>query len=413
MQLLYLVQEPPLPANSGLRQRTWMLLQCLHQLGHRVTLVSLAPTDAASRRQLANFCEWIEPPLPSRPHSATWPRLFSFATPWPASVCRFRFRHIRRLLQSLLQTRHFDALIADTIFAAANLPRSRQPVMINHHNVEYRIPARYAACEPRLWRRAYAQLETVKLRRWERLLLRQARLHLACSEIDAVELTRLGGADCRLFVVPNAVDAEYWLPANGRPDPNCVAFSGTLDWHPNRDALHFFISRILPVLRRLVPRVKFLAIGQPPPREFLRRFAHLPEVEFSGSVPDVRPWLARAAVFAAPLRMGSGTRLKLVQAACLAMPIVSTRLGAEGLEFEAQKEILLADSAEDFARALAQLMTDAELRQRLGAAARRKALALYSLPVCRHALAHALQPLELPPPAAASCASGEFLKVRA
>ncbi len=394
MNLLYLTLDSPLPADNGMRQRTWMLLECLQRLGCRTTLVALAEIGAGCRERLqAAVGEVHSAPGRASSLAVAASRLAALPAAWPASAWRYRSRTARRLIARLLANRAFDAVLADTVFAPVNLPRRHPPLIVNHPDVEHRILARYAACAPRPWLRAYARCEAAKLRRWEAAVARRARLSLACSEEDARVLRQLAIPASLVAVVPNGVDESYWQPPRRAPEPDCIAFTGALDWFPNRDAVQFFAARILPRLRALVPAAKFLVVGRRPPREFVRRICQTPGVEFSGSVDDVRPWLARAAVFAAPLRIGSGTRLKLLQAGCLGMAMVSTRLGAEGLAFEPEREILLADDPDAFAQAIARLLADAGLRQRLGSAARRHAIERYGYAACRTQLENALRAL--------------------
>jgi glycosyltransferase involved in cell wall biosynthesis len=167
-----------------------------------------------------------------------------------------------------------------------------------------------------------------------------------------------------------------------------------MDWHPNRDAVEFFALQILPRLRRLRPEVRVVVAGRSGPEEFQRRFAGIPELRFTGTVPDMRVEIARAAVCVAPLRIGSGTRLKILEAAAMAKPMVSTTIGAEGLNFEDGREIVLADAPQPFAEAVARLLEDRAYGAALGAAARRKVETAYSFESLRSALRAALAPLE-------------------
>jgi glycosyltransferase involved in cell wall biosynthesis len=159
-----------------------------------------------------------------------------------------------------------------------------------------------------------------------------------------------------------------------------------MDWYPNRDAVEFFVSAILPRLRAAVPEARFVVGGRNPSDEFRRRFAATPGIEFTGTVPDMRAEIAKAAVCVVPLRIGSGTRLKILEAAAMAKPVVSTRVGAEGLDFVDGKEIVLADEPKAFAGAVADLLRDASRRRELGQAARRRVEKCYSFPVLRTAV---------------------------
>jgi polysaccharide biosynthesis protein PslH len=184
---------------------------------------------------------------------------------------------------------------------------------------------------------------------------------------------------------PNCVDTESYLPAED-DDGATVLFIGAMDWLPNRDALDFVRLRILPQLLALAPAATLVVAGRNPSSDLRRRLAGIPSLRFAGAVEDTRPLLARAAAFAAPLRIGSGTRIKILEAAAMAKPIVSTTLGAEGLELSDGNEILLADEPRHFARAVADLLLDPGRRRALGRAARRRVAENYSLLALRHAL---------------------------
>jgi len=171
-----------------------------------------------------------------------------------------------------------------------------------------------------------------------------------------------------------------------------VLYMGGMDWFPNRDAVEFFVTQILPELRVLAPEARFVVAGRNPPAEFVRRFA-ASGITFTGTVPDMRPEIARAAVCVVPLRIGSGTRLKILEAGAMGKPIVSTSIGAEGLDLIKGTEIILEDQPRAFAKAVADLLRDASRRRALGEEARRWVESRYSFPVLRSAVREALAKL--------------------
>jgi hypothetical protein len=181
-----------------------------------------------------------------------------------------------------------------------------------------------------------------------------------------------------MFVVPNVVDVkEYTLEAG--EDNGKVLFQGGMDWYPNRDAVEFFVTQIFSRIRRQVPDVRFVVAGRNPPHDFRQRLSRVPGVHFTGTVPDMRSEIASASVCVVPLRMGSGTRLKILEAAAMAKPIVSTHLGAQGLEFSDGQEIELADDPAVFANVVLKLLAAPSDRHRLGQAARNRVEQDYSL----------------------------------
>jgi glycosyltransferase involved in cell wall biosynthesis len=195
-----------------------------------------------------------------------------------------------------------------------------------------------------------------------------------------------------MFVVPNVVDVDEYK-ADSAEDPRKILFQGGMDWYPNRDAVEFFATQIFFRIRSQVPDVRFVVAGRNPPEEFRQRLTRVPGVHFTGTVPDMRSEISSAAVCVVPLRMGSGTRLKILESAAMAKPIVSTRLGAEGLEFRDGQEIALADEPAAFADAVVKLLRAAPDRLRLGRAARKRSELDYSFPALRESLRQALNTL--------------------
>lgn len=190
--------------------------------------------------------------------------------------------------------------------------------------------------------------------------------------------------------VPNIVDLNGIDSADASEEPSTILFQGGMDWLANRDAVEFFASSIFPRVRALVPKARLVIVGRNPSSDFVASFAHVSVMRFTGTVPDMRALIGRAAVSVARLRIGSGTRLKIIEAAALGKPVVSTRIGAEGLDFVDGEEILVVDDPVGFAEAVAGLLADRPRRRRIGSAARRRGEQHYSLPALRRALATAL-----------------------
>jgi glycosyltransferase involved in cell wall biosynthesis len=151
-----------------------------------------------------------------------------------------------------------------------------------------------------------------------------------------------------------------------------------MDWYPNRDAVDYFAERILPLVRAECPNVKFVVAGRNPPVQLVGKYRNDHNIEFTGTVPDMRPYLSAATVVVVPLRFGSGTRIKILEAGAAGKPVVSTSIGAEGLNLEHGKEILLADLPAEFARSVIQLLRDSARRDSIGTAARAAIVKHYS-----------------------------------
>jgi glycosyltransferase involved in cell wall biosynthesis len=208
---------------------------------------------------------------------------------------------------------------------------------------------------------------------------------MVCSEHDRSAMAEM----CpwtTLEIVPNVIDVEKHVPADDG-DGHTILYTGAMDWYPNQDAVGHFVSRMWPEVRRLVPDATFRVAGRGASGEFQRRFRGVSGMQFEGTVPDMRAELSRAGVCVVPLRIASGTRLKILEAAALTKAIVSTRVGAEGLDFVDGKEILLADA---FAHAVAGLVADRGRRRSIGLAARQRVEAQYGFQHLREAVGRAL-----------------------
>jgi glycosyltransferase involved in cell wall biosynthesis len=394
MRLIYMSIDFPFPVNNGLRMRIWSVLEALSSEGHVITFLSFAPmeqfdTQVSSLRQICRRIEVVHHTVKSLSASGNYlERIGSLFQGTSYAAQRFVSPAMRSLVRRFITEDDAEAIVCDTIFSAANLPDIDLPIIINNHNVEYMIVKRYAESQGSPVVRAYAQIEAKRLRKWEKKICERASVCMACSESDRQILSTLA-PKTQVFLVPNVVDADRYA-VNNQTESRYVLFQGAMDWFPNRDGVEFFITKIFPLLRRMEPHAEFLAAGRNPPTEMLAQFSNVPGVTFTGTVPDIRPYIERAALCVVPLRIGGGTRLKILEAAAAGKAIVSTRLGAEGLDFVDGREILLADDATSFADCVASLLRDLSKRQSMGEAACRKVRELYSHQALRNSLRGAL-----------------------
>jgi glycosyltransferase involved in cell wall biosynthesis len=391
MRLLFVSLTPPFPPTNGHRMRNLLLLRALAGEGHRVSLVSFADRDetASAEERLAEICHDVTLVAPRGDGRARygqyWTRLCALKSPRPYGVWRFASRALADIVSARLARGDLDAVICDGIYLVQNIARpAHVPVILSEQAISHEALARYLKYESNPLKRAYGLIEYRKTRRWELNACSTASGVIACSKRER-DLLRWVCPGARVAVVPNCVDTESYLPAED-DDGATVLFIGAMDWLPNRDALDFVRLRILPQLLALAPAATLVVAGRNPSSDLRRRLAGIPGLCFAGAVEDTRPLLARAAAFVAPLRIGSGTRIKILEAAAMAKPIVSTTLGAEGLELSDGNEILLADEPRHFARAVADLLLDPGRRRALGRAARRRVAENYSLLALRHAL---------------------------
>jgi glycosyltransferase involved in cell wall biosynthesis len=237
------------------------------------------------------------------------------------------------------------------------------------HNVETIIWRRRVLVDKRpLWR-LVARREAWAMARAEREYTRLAHHVLTVSEDDRRAFAEYLPIE-KITAIPTGVDLEYFRPEQRSDPSDLLVFTGAMDWMPNEDAILYFCSNILPLIREKVPEVKLRVVGRRPGKKIVALQETDTRVEVTGTVDDIRPHVRNASVYIVPLRVGSGTRLKIFEAMAMGMAIVSTTIGAEGLPVVHGEHILLADTPEAFAKATVTVLTQSPLRERLSRAAR-------------------------------------------
>jgi len=395
MRILLVTLEAPFPLNSGYRLHFWYVVRALAEAGHETVLASFVgpDQDADSLSPLRKYAERLEL-VPFAVNTYETRNYLDLArgllSIQPYSALRYVSADFAATLRRLLQSERFDAIICDQVYALVNLPPDTSvPVIADTFQVPYFLLRRYARHFDHLLKRLYAWVEAEKTRRWEASMLGRLSALGVCSDLDG-QLFQSLYPGVKVVGIPNIVDVNEYQPDLASEQPNRLLYCGAMNWYPNQDAVQFFAGAILPELRRRAPEVRLVAAGRKPSEDFRKRFASLRELEFTGTVPDMHPEFAKAAVFVVPLRIAGGTRLKILEAAAMARPIVSTRIGAEGLDFVDGEEIVLADNPHEFAAAVARLLADPARRMALGQAARRRVERQYSLAALREALGRAL-----------------------
>lgn len=299
----------------------------------------------------------------------------SWFSPYPADLWKCQVPGLQARLRETLAS-GVDLCVADFLVAMPNVPRlSRPPTILFEHNVEYMIWKRLCEVEGRGWRRALLTLEWRKMRRYERRACKQARLTVAVSEADRLLLSR-EAPEADIRAMATGVDTSYFQPG-GNEKPGTMVFTGAMDWYPNEDAVIDFTERILPLVRGAVPEASLTVVGRNP-SERLKQIAARAGVRITGTVPDIRPHVANAAVCVVPLRVGGGTRLKIFEALAMGKAVVSTTIGAEGLPIKPGEHFLQADTPGEFADAVIGLLRDSGRRRAFGTVGRRLVEERYS-----------------------------------
>lgn len=366
LKVLVLDEEIPYPPNSGKRIRTWNLLKRL-AAKHSVHLLCYGRTDDASCaavRDAGVVLHLVEPP-PVANGLVLYAGLFAnIFSPFPFSVTKHYSRKFQAALDELVKSEKWDVVQCEWTPYARFIRNVRVPTLITSHNVESQIWQRRANHSKGTIKRIFFRLQQWKMARFERRALRRAQAVTAVTECDAFTMKAWGVENVR--VVPNGVDTEYYDSAPPPQNENEILSIASLDWFPNVDALEYFTDKILPLLRSQRPDAVLRVVGRRPPVSLKEKLSKLRNVEFVGEVDDVRPHLDRAAVIIVPLRIGGGSRLKILEALAAGKAVVSTSIGAEGLELQSEEHLRLADSPEEFAQKVTELLGSADQRRRLG-----------------------------------------------
>jgi glycosyltransferase involved in cell wall biosynthesis len=301
----------------------------------------------------------------------------SWLSRYPVDVWRWRVPALRREVDRLVATGTVDVCIADFLAAIPSVPLDGPiPLILFEHNVEHVIWKRLSQIELRPWRRALLEAEWRRMRRFEAAACRRAALTLAVSEEDKNLLLAVAPGAC-VVAVPTGVDTRYFSPNGCHENPVELSFTGSMDWFPNEDAILHAIDSILPLIRAEIPAVSLTVAGRNPSAR-LKEVAARAGVRITGTVDDIRPYISAAGVYVVPLRVGGGTRLKILEALAMGKAVVSTTVGAEGLPLVPGTHFVRADEPGDFARAVVSLLGDAEYRKRLGSAGRKLVEERYS-----------------------------------
>jgi len=388
MRILFISHFIPHPPTGGASLRNFNIVKELSKLND-VHLVTFTQRDRhpsrerieLSRQALKLFCREISIiELPTDLNRLRWYGLLAlnvFSTE-PYSAWKFRSKAMSHAIADQLARYDFDVVHVDTI-ALADYAQDLQglPTVLNHHNIESTLLRRRAETLRNPVERIYMGMQAAKLRAAERRAATTFGSNVCVSAVDRDELLGIEprGTAC---VVPNGTDTEFFRSHGEPAEAPTLVFAGSMGWYPNSDAMLLFASRIWPLIKRAIPGVTMHLIGSKPPQEVVRLAARDEHFKVLGFVDDVRPFIEKATVYVVPIRVGGGTRLKILDAMSMGKAIVSHPIGAEGIAVTDGEDILLASEPQAFADQVIRLLNDRALAQRLGRAARRTAEERYS-----------------------------------
>lgn len=353
--------ENPIPAHEPLKQ-----------FFRNVVCLPLKIPKLHGLQESVNYARNL---LSTRPYSAS-----KYCQPW-----------VKQELAAHLAREQYDLLLCDFLLTAGVIPWDwPRPKVLFTHNIEAVIWERHFRTSKNPVWKAVSYREYRSLERMERKYVSSADHVLAVSDNDRDFFLRYAPKG-KMTVIPTGVDIDYFTPSNEEPDPESIVFTGSMDWIANEDGIVFFIEKVLPLVRLQFPKAKLLVVGRRPSERMKKIGASAPGVEVTGTVDDIRPYLARGSVYVVPLLVGGGTRIKIFEAMAAGKAIVSTTIGAEGLPVRHGENILLADDAQSFANCVVELLKNRASRERMSSAARKLVVDGYSWHAVGRTLCAALE----------------------
>lgn len=373
MKILVLTTKSPYPLYEGRALRTYNLLKQVAQR-HEIALLTFVqtPEEVAGVEHMRQFCAHVDA-VPLYLGSGKWQifvdvvrELFSSA---PLLAVKYRSRTMRAKMRALLAKGDIDLVHLDMLHLGEYLDLARgRPVVLVEHNVESVLLRRRVENTSNPLKKLYLYYQYRKLRNYESRLCRSADHVIAVSDLDAKSLEDLAGRAGMTTSIPNGVDTAYFRYAGAEPAANTLVFVGGFTWFPNYDAIRYFAREILPLVAREIPDVTLTVVGKNPDDKGVRELKANPRIRLTGLVEDVRPIIAAAAAYVVPLRIGGGTRLKILDALSMHRPIISTSVGCEGLDVVSGEHLLIADVPERFAAEIIRVLRDPVFAGQLGRA---------------------------------------------
>jgi len=368
LRILWIKAGKILPAHSGGNIRSYHILR---HLASRHELIFFSYYGGVPDAEYETELAWQFPGVvclctgkrESSSASRALDYLARLANPVPYAVSRFESVRVQERLNAWFEEKRFDVAVCDFLDAAVNLPSQFSiPTVLFQHNVESEIWRRHALIERNPARKILYRVEFKKMLNYEQSAVRNFHHVIAVSEHDQHLMSPWTDAR-RITVVPTGVDLQRYrsIPFSETSEP-LVLFVGVMDWDPNVDAVEYFCHEIWPSIQAKVPAARFRIVGRNPVRRVQRLGSS--SVEVIGEVPSVVEHLRESAVVVVPLRVGSGTRLKIYEAMAAGKAVVSTSVGAEGLDVHHDQDILLADDPGAFAESVTMLLKNVELRRR-------------------------------------------------
>jgi glycosyltransferase involved in cell wall biosynthesis len=361
MNILILSPFLPFPEDNGSKIRVMNFIKALQ--GHNIYLVSFYEREnEIVGRELKEICSEVYTfKKPEISKLAVFLNHFSLR---PLLSYRFYTKDADEFIKSIVEKHKINVILTEALLMA-EYARNIKGIyrILDAHNIEFVRAFRRIEKTKNILKKVYYFLIYFRLKNYELRVIQEFEGCFVCSQIDKNVIKKYLPYK-EPIVIPNAVDVQYFKPQNKESISKKIVFLGTLWYEPNLDAVKFFIDEIFPLVKEKFKDIEFWVLGEGVPSDF-KRHSEKKDIVFTGYVDDVRTYLNESLIFVAPLRMGSGTRFKILTAMAMGLPVVSTTVGCEGLEVRDRENICIADNPVDFANAIIKLIEDNDFRENI------------------------------------------------
>ena len=369
MNILFLTPYLPYPLNNGGLIRVFHLLTNIARQ-HQVTLLCMEPDNSDQRDGIkliqSKGIEVLLVPV-ARNQKKENKRLYQLLSLFSGNTYQYYQYYSEQMQKALteqLKSGKHDLLLVEFSQMGYYNFTTDIPRFVDQHNVEYEIMQRTFETEKSPLRKILARSEWKKYREHEIENCEKFTACLTTSNRDA-KILHDRSSKLKCHVIPNGVDSEFFTPRNSIVDPNMILFTGTISYYPNTEGILWFYETIWPRIKELKPEAKFCIAGKSPPPEVQKLSATDKQIVVTGAVDDMRDFYGKASVVVVPLRVGGGTRLKILEGMAMQKAIISTSIGAEGIEHSDGDNILLRDTPDEFAKSVVEVMENDDLRNSL------------------------------------------------
>jgi len=366
MNILFLSARIPYPLDTGAKIRTHYILKSL-SVENKITMLTFYSDDHELdnikyiQNDNVNVLAIKNTHINKNSYIKIITSLFSSL---PITTSKYYSHEYKTTLNKLLE-HDYDIIHCEHVHLAHYILQNVDvPRVLNAHNVEYKLAHQMYKYESNVIKKIVYKLQCTRMLKYEQKISSSFELILSVSENDKSDFLNLNPKG-HIEAVDNGVDLNYFL-YNSVKTENYIVFVGSMDWMPNIDGVNYFLESIFPIIKEQLPNVKFVVVGRNPTKNLINLSKSNSDFIVTGTVDDVRPYIEKAAVYVVPLRVGGGTRLKILEAFAMGKALVSTSLGCEGIDCIDAEHLLIRDDPQQFAYAVLDLFNDAECCEALG-----------------------------------------------